>query len=90
MGGAVIVTDRLPKIPETLWLRLLGRGEVQKQAVEELIKLPDNNPHRNNVLKVLAKWYKCLDLIDNMTSSEQEDKMNLYPAYLHQEEDAKG
>ncbi|MEG3439118.1 hypothetical protein V0288_18475 [Pannus brasiliensis CCIBt3594] len=33
---AIVAIDRLPVLPETLWLRLLGRGATQIQAVREL------------------------------------------------------
>lgn len=31
---AIVVIHQLPRIPETLWLRLLGKGNVQKQAIK--------------------------------------------------------
>ncbi|NCQ70751.1 MAG: hypothetical protein GPI99_16860 [Microcystis aeruginosa W13-15] len=41
--------------PETLWLRLLGRGKTQDQAVRELLELPQGNAFRemeiNNILE---------------------------------------
>jgi hypothetical protein len=33
---AIVVIHQLPQSPETLWLRLLGRGRVQQKAVREL------------------------------------------------------
>ena len=43
--AAIIVIHQLPPIPETLWLRLLGRGTVQKRAIDELAALPSNQPY---------------------------------------------
>lgn len=34
-----MVIHQLPNTPETLFLRILGRGKVQRQAVEELENL---------------------------------------------------
>jgi hypothetical protein len=33
---AIIAIHQLPRTQETLWLRILGRGTVQKQAIDEL------------------------------------------------------
>ncbi len=33
---AIVAIHQLPKTPQTLWLRLLGRGSVQSQAIIEL------------------------------------------------------
>jgi hypothetical protein len=87
--SAVIVIHQLPKREETLWLRVLGRGKVQKQAVEELVELPETNPYKENLLAILANWRKNLELRDNVSKSEQEDMMNLSPAYLQQREEWK-
>lgn len=38
-GLGIVLVDQLPKTPETLWLRLWGRGRVQRQAMEE-VSLP--------------------------------------------------
>jgi hypothetical protein len=37
---AIVVIHQLPETSETLWLRLLGRGSVQEQALIELQALP--------------------------------------------------
>mgnify|MGYP003493307750 FL=1 len=50
---AIVVIHQLPVIPETLWLRMLGKGEVQKRAVEELKTLPENNSVRKRCLEFL-------------------------------------
>jgi hypothetical protein len=36
----IVVIHRLPKTPETLWFRLLGKEGVQKRAIEEVAQLP--------------------------------------------------
>jgi hypothetical protein len=51
--------------------------------------LPERNPFRENLLEILANWRKNLELRDNLSSEEQEDIMNLSPAYLKQREDWK-
>ena len=85
----IVVIHQLPVVEETLWLRVLGRGNVQKQAVEELVELPASNPYKENLLEILANWRQNLELRDNVTNEEQEDIMNLSPAYLKQREEWK-
>jgi len=40
---ALVVIHQLPRTPETLWLRLLGKGTVQQQAIQEITALPENS-----------------------------------------------
>lgn len=42
----------------TLWLRILGKGNTQLEAIEELKALPPNNPHREIILELI---YGLLD-----------------------------
>jgi hypothetical protein len=86
---AIVAIHQLPVNEDTLWLRVLGKGGTQKRAVEELVQLPERNPFRENLLEILANWRKNLELRDNLSSEEQEDIMNLSPAYLQQREEWK-
>jgi hypothetical protein len=43
-GTTVVAIAQLPTVPETLWLRLLGKGETQERAIAELLELPDRHP----------------------------------------------
>ncbi len=63
---------------------VLGKGGTQRQAVEELVNLPANNPFRDNLLEILASWRKTLELKDNRSEEERELIMNLSPAYVQQ------
>ncbi|WP_228042688.1 MULTISPECIES: flagellar assembly protein H [unclassified Tychonema] len=49
----LIAIHQLPRVPETMWLRMLGRGRVQQQAIAELSALPVDNPLRTNALQLL-------------------------------------
>jgi flagellar biosynthesis/type III secretory pathway protein FliH len=49
----IIVIHQLPSTPETLFLRVLGRGKVQRQAVEELEALANNNPFFEDIIKLV-------------------------------------
>ncbi|WP_265264243.1 hypothetical protein [Spirulina subsalsa] len=46
---------QLPRTPETPSLRVLGRGKVQTQAIEELEVLSPDNPWRANALILLNR-----------------------------------
>ena len=85
----IVAIHQLPVNEETLWLRVLGKGGTQKRAVEELVQLPEGNPFQENLLEILANWRKSLELRDNLSTEEQEDIMNLSPAYLQQREEWK-
>ena len=41
---AIVVIHHLPKTPETLWLRILGRGEVQETAIASLSAMAVDDP----------------------------------------------
>ena len=41
LGTFIVAIHQLPVIPETLWLRLLGRGTVQQRAIEAVLQRPD-------------------------------------------------
>lgn len=83
---AIVAINQLPVTPDTLWLRVLGKGSTQRQAVEELANLPENHPFRDNLLEILASWRKTLELKDNRSEEERELIMNLSPAYIQQRE----
>ena len=57
--------------------------------MEELVSLPSANPFRENLLEILANWRINLELRDNLSNEQQEDIMNLSPAYLKQREEWK-
>jgi hypothetical protein len=51
---AIVVIHQLPRIPETLWLRLLGKGTVQQQAIEEITALPEDSQRREFTKRVIV------------------------------------
>jgi hypothetical protein len=59
---AIIVIHQLPPTPETLWVRILGRGRVQQQAIRELSALPENNPWRASTLELICNFMAILEL----------------------------
>ena len=86
--AAIIVIHQLPPIPETLWLRLLGRGTVQKRAIDELAALPSNQPYVKITLELLYNLQQNLR-INQSPEIETEDReliMRLAPLYQQERE----
>ena len=50
LGTTIVAINELPRVPETLWLRLLGKGQTQEDAIEELLLLPESDPKRSSAL----------------------------------------
>jgi hypothetical protein len=85
---ALVAIDQLPANPNTLWLRVLGRGTTQQQAIQELLTLQVANPLRNNLLEILSNWRINIQLRQNQDEENQELIMNLSPAYYQWREEA--
>ena len=90
---AIVVIHQLPRIPETLWLRLLGKGNVQKQAINELQELSSDNPLRGKAIDAVLSLRSILEITQNQNQDiNEEDRelvMALSPIYLQQLENAK-
>ena len=74
---AIIVVHQLP---ETLLLRLLGRGSVQLRASNELIELPEQ-PMKTFVLEKLSKLNVMLKSRRNTSKEDQELEQNIDAVY---------
>jgi hypothetical protein len=57
----IVVIHQLPVNRETLWMRILGKGKVQENAIDELKALPIDYPHRQNVLELLGNLFAILE-----------------------------
>ncbi len=64
---AIVVIHQLPATSETLWLRLLGRGKVQRKAIAELTALSMTDPLRTNTLELLYQ------LQSNLASNQAQE-----------------
>jgi hypothetical protein len=79
---AIVAINQLPLGLETLWLRMLGKGETQRQAISELLSLPQNSPLRRNTQELITSWRITVINQQNLTEDDQEVIMNLSQAYL--------
>jgi hypothetical protein len=78
---AIVVIHQLPRTIDTLFLRLLGRGKVQAEAIDELRALPLDHPYRGTTLHHISRLQINLKLRQNKTKEIREIIMNLAPAY---------
>ncbi|NET29642.1 hypothetical protein [Okeania sp. SIO1I7] len=85
---AIVVIHQLPKTPETLWLRILGRGKVQSQAIDELEALPKDNIHRENALLLLADLLSNIEVNPDKDPEDRELIMRLSPLFSQRLEKA--
>ncbi|MEG4804110.1 flagellar assembly protein H [Microcoleus sp. ARI1-B5] len=86
MRSAIVVIHQLPKTPETLWLRILGKGKVQERAVAELSALATDNPLRTNALELLYRLQSNLvaDLEQPIETEDRELIMTIAPLFQEQ------
>ncbi|EDN69004.1 conserved hypothetical protein [Beggiatoa sp. PS] len=81
LNTGIIAIDQLPETNETVWLRILGKGQTQLQAVETLATLDDHGPLFQNVFDVFYKWHEDTKAQDHLTPEDKELLMILSPAY---------
>jgi Domain of unknown function (DUF4351) len=79
---AIVAINQLPTTPETLWLRLLGKGRTQQGAIAEVMTLDAKDLRRSSIL---ANWKITLE-ITGQAEAEQELLMALSQAYLEWEQ----
>lgn len=84
---AIVAINRLPTTPETLWLRILGKGATQQEAIDEITSFPKGNALRNRVLELLFIWHIHVETKENLSTDDKELLMNLSPAYLRWREE---
>ncbi|AFY48822.1 hypothetical protein Nos7524_3015 [Nostoc sp. PCC 7524] len=86
---AIVTIHQLASIPETLWLRILGRGKVQQQAIDELAALPSIHPFKRVTLELLYSLQQNLRINQNIETEDRELVMRLAPLYQEDRERAR-
>ncbi len=86
--SAIVAIHQLPPTPDTMWLRILGRGKVQKRAIDELESLPIDNLERKAALECLYSLQKHLEVTQNQENEDRELVMRLAPLYQQDREQA--
>jgi hypothetical protein len=72
----IVAIDRLTQKPETRLLRLLGKQQVQQQAIQEIRALKEDDVLRNQVEYLLFRWHICIKTYEQLDSDQQEILMN--------------
>ena len=85
---SLIVLHQLPETPETLWLRLLGRGGTRSRAIDELEALSSSHPFKSASLKLLYNLSRNLQALPKRTQEERKFIMRLAPLYEQDREKA--
>jgi Domain of unknown function (DUF4351) len=83
---AIVDIKKLPKTSTTLWLRLLGKGKTQEQAIREVLALPKSDPRRASVLQLLVSWKISLQLNAQLEQEEVNLMAVLLQAYQEWEQ----
>jgi hypothetical protein len=81
----IVVIHQLPETPETLWLRVLGKHQVQKRAIDEIHQLDANHPYKQHALELLSDLKVVLEAKSNRDSQETELLMSLKTSPLYVE-----
>jgi len=89
LRAAIIAINKLPRTPETLWLRIFGKGVIQKQAVDEVIGFDADDPRRSMILQLLATWKISIEASNLVEQEDREFIMTLSQAYLEWEQKTK-
>ena len=84
--GAIVVIHQLPETPETLWLRILGKGKVQQRAISQLSSLATDDPLRMTALELLYRLQSNLvtDTPQQLEPEERELIMAITPLFQQQ------
>ncbi len=85
LNAAIVAVDELPVTPETIWLRLLGKGRTQEDAIEDLLLLPESDSKRMTALNLLVSWRINIGISELFEREEESILMALSQTYLEWE-----
>jgi hypothetical protein len=70
----IVVIDRLPDSPETLWLKMLGDKESARRAFGKIEQLSSERREKVDIIRACVKYCVYLRDIptDNLTAEEQD------------------
>ncbi|MEG3991401.1 flagellar assembly protein H [Microcoleus sp. S28C3] len=86
LRSAIVAIHQLPETPETLWLRILGKGGVQQRAISQLSALATDDPLRMIALELLYRLQSNLvtDAPQELEPEERELIMAIAPLFQQQ------
>jgi predicted transposase/invertase (TIGR01784 family) len=70
----IVVIDRLPDSPETLWLKMLGDKKSARKAFGEIEQLSPERREKNDIIKTSLKYCVYLKGLptESLTQEEQD------------------
>jgi hypothetical protein len=74
---ALIAMNQLPLTPETLWLRLLGKGKVQQAAIAEVLAFDKGDIRRESILQLLMSWKISMELTGSIAQAREQEEIEL-------------
>jgi hypothetical protein len=83
---AIVAINQLSETPDTLWLRLLGKGRTQNRAIAEVLALPTEDASRSLALQLLSTWKISMEVTTQVEPEENELMVQLSQAYLEWEQ----
>ena len=86
LKSAIVAINQLPCTEETLWVRLLGKGATQRQAIAEILAFPLDAPRRSRTLKLLSSWKITIE-VNAIDEEERELMMAVSQAYTEWEQE---
>ena len=72
----IVAIHQLPQTPETLWLRMLGKGRVQREVISELKGLSDESQISSSTLELVY------NLLTRLKVSEELESPPAKPGFL--------
>ncbi len=88
--AAIVAINQLSMTEDTLWLRVMGKGRTQNEAISEVVELSKENDKWDRLMEIFASWRKNLELNSDVNDEEARELiMSLSPAYLKQREEWK-
>jgi hypothetical protein len=81
LSVVLVVVEELPPGGGTLWLRLLGKGKVQRCAIAELLARLRQEPLADATMQLVASWRDSLPPPHDQLPEEQEQMENWQKAY---------
>ncbi|MEG4144370.1 flagellar assembly protein H [Microcoleus sp. Pol12B5] len=83
---AIVAIHQLPETPDTLWLRILGKGGVQQRAISQLSALATDDALRTIALELLYRLQSNLvtDAPQELEPEERELIMAIAPLFQQQ------
>ncbi|MGB8702079.1 MAG: DUF4351 domain-containing protein [Thermosynechococcaceae cyanobacterium] len=84
----IIAINQLPGTPETLLLRILGKGQTQQQAIAEVLAIDTGDPRRSAILRLITNWKISIEITGQL-EAEEDLMATLSQAYLEWEQQTK-